>query len=68
MVKRLQHIGTFLHNEMGDSLRGIAPRWGRSSIHLQKVFFLKIYSVVGLGGASSGARRGPAEQSLEGER
>src|SRR5215217_2278036 len=39
MVKRRQHIGTFLHNEMGVSLRGISPMCGRSSIHLQKIFF-----------------------------
>src|SRR2546428_5735111 len=41
MVKRMQHIGTFLHNEMGISLRGISPMCGRSSIHLQKIFFLR---------------------------
>src|SRR4030095_8442288 len=41
MVKRRQHIGTFLHNEMGISLRGISPMCGRSSIHLQKIFFLR---------------------------
>src|SRR5215204_2588609 len=41
MVKRRQHIGIFLHNEMGISLRGISPMCGRSSIHLQKIFFLR---------------------------
>src|SRR6195256_4445449 len=41
MVKRMQHIGTFLHNEMGISLRGISPMCGRSLIHLQKIFFLR---------------------------
>ena len=41
MVKRLQHIGTFLHNEMGLSLRGIFPMCGPSSIHFQKIFFLR---------------------------
>jgi hypothetical protein len=37
----MQHIGTFLHNEMGISLSGISPMCGRSSIHLQKIFFLR---------------------------
>ena len=41
MVKRMQHIGTFLHNEMGISMGGISPMCGRSSIHLQKIFFLR---------------------------
>src|SRR4030095_9375049 len=41
MVKRMQHIGTFLHNEMRISLSGISPMCGRSSIHLQKIFFLR---------------------------
>jgi len=41
MVKRTQHIGTFLHNEMGISMVGISPMCGRSSIHRQKIFFLK---------------------------
>ena len=41
MVKRTQHIGTFLHNEMGISLAGISPMCGRSSTHLQKIFFLR---------------------------
>jgi hypothetical protein len=41
MVKRRQHIGTFFHNEMGISLRGMSPMCGRSSIHLQKIFFLR---------------------------
>jgi hypothetical protein len=66
MVKRLQHIGTFLHNEMGSSLRGISPRWGRSSIHLQKVFFLR--SIASLVSVSPRQGQGLAEQSLEGER
>jgi hypothetical protein len=47
MVKRRQHIGTFLHNEMGISLRGISPMCGRSSIHLQKIFFLRSIEWVG---------------------
>src|SRR4029453_5093656 len=41
MVKRIQHIGTFLHNERGISLRGMSPMCSRSSIHLQKIFFLR---------------------------
>src|SRR5262245_46708716 len=41
MVKRMQHIGTFLHNEMGISMGGISPMCGRSSIQLQKIFFLR---------------------------
>jgi hypothetical protein len=45
MVKRIQHIGTFPHNEMGLSLRGGSPMCSRSSIHLQKIFFLKVYSI-----------------------
>ena len=49
MVKRMQHIGTFLHNEMGVSLRGISPMCGRSSIHLQKISHSRWVS----------ARRGP---------
>src|SRR3989442_8926503 len=44
MVKRIQHIGTFLHNDMGISLRGMSPMCGRSSIHLQKIFFLRSIS------------------------
>jgi hypothetical protein len=57
MVKRLQHIGTFLHNEMWSSLRGISPRWGRSSIHLQKVFFLRSIALL----ASVAPRQGQGE-------
>src|SRR4029434_11118123 len=41
MVKRTQPIGTFLHNEMGISMGGISPMCGRSSIQLQKFFFLR---------------------------
>src|SRR5438477_8295411 len=41
MVKRTQHIGTFLHNEMRISIGGISPMCGRSSIQRQKIFFLK---------------------------
>src|SRR4029450_4858856 len=41
MVKRMQHIGTFLHNEMGISMGGMSPMCDRSSIHLQKIFFLR---------------------------
>ena len=41
MVKRKQHIGTFLHNEMAISLAGMSPMCGHSSIHLQKIFFLR---------------------------
>jgi hypothetical protein len=41
MVKRMQHIGPFLHNEMGISMGGISPMCGRSSIQLQKIFFLR---------------------------
>jgi hypothetical protein len=37
----MQHIGTFLHNEMGISMGGISPMCGRSSIQLQKIFFLR---------------------------
>src|SRR6266516_1767819 len=46
MVKRMQHIGIFLHNEMGISLRGISPMCGRSSIHLQKIFFLRSIDIL----------------------
>jgi hypothetical protein len=35
----MQHIGTFLHNEMGGSWGGISPMCDCSSIHLQKIFF-----------------------------
>ena len=28
MVKRIQHIGMFLHKEMGVSLRGMSPMCG----------------------------------------
>ena len=41
MVKRMQHIGTFLHSEMEISLGGISTMCACSSIHLQKIFFLK---------------------------
>ena len=41
MVKRMQHIGMFLHNEMGISWGGISPMCGHSSIYLQKIFFLR---------------------------
>ena len=41
MVKRTQHIGTFLHNEMRVSWGGISPMCRRSSIHFQKIFFLR---------------------------
>jgi hypothetical protein len=41
MVKRTEHIGTFLHNEMGVSLGGMSPMCDCSSIHLQKIFFLR---------------------------
>src|SRR5712691_3523448 len=37
MVKRMQHIGPFLHNEMGVSWGGISPMCDCSSIHLQKI-------------------------------
>jgi hypothetical protein len=54
----MQHIGTFLHNEMGISMGGISPMCDRSSIQLQKIFFLR--SIDGLlaapdrGGAGAG--------------
>ena len=41
MVKRTQHIGTFLHSEMGISLGGMSPMCTCASIHLQKIFFLR---------------------------
>ena len=41
MVKRMQHIGTFLPNAMGISLGGISPMCDCSSIHLQQIFFLR---------------------------
>jgi hypothetical protein len=41
MVKRMQHIGAFLHNEMGVSWGGISSMCDHSSIHLQKIFFLR---------------------------
>jgi hypothetical protein len=47
MVKRIQHIGPFLHNEMGVSLRGMSPMCDHSSIHLSENLFLKVYSVGG---------------------
>jgi hypothetical protein len=37
----MQHIGTFLHNEMGVSWGGISPMCDCSSIHRQKIFFLR---------------------------
>src|SRR5215211_4903134 len=45
MVKRIQHIGPFLRNEMGVSLRGMSPMCDHSSIHLSENLFLKVYSV-----------------------
>ena len=45
MVKRTWPIGTFRHNEMGGSLGGMSPRCDCSSIHLQKIFFLKSIDV-----------------------
>jgi hypothetical protein len=44
MVKRIQHIGPFLRNEMGVSLRGMSPMCDHSSIHLSENLFLKVYS------------------------
>ena len=41
MVKRTPHIRPFLHSEMGISLGGISPMCACSSIHLQKIFFLR---------------------------
>ena len=41
MVKRKQHIGIFLHNEMAISVAGISPMCGRSSMPRQKIFFLR---------------------------
>ena len=41
MVKRMQHIGAFLHNEMGVSWGGISSMCDHSSNHLQKIFFLR---------------------------
>src|SRR5215208_2642428 len=43
MVKRIQHIGPFLRNEMGVSLRGMSPMCDHSSIHLSENLFLKVY-------------------------
>src|SRR5262245_43710612 len=47
MVKRKQHIGMFLHNEMGVSWGGMSLMCGRSSIHPQKIFFLRSIGVDG---------------------
>src|SRR5262245_44252996 len=44
MVKRTQHIGTFLHSEMAISLDGMSPMCGCASIHLSENLFLKVYS------------------------
>ena len=41
MVKRKQHIGIFLHNEMAISVAGISPMCCRSSMPRQKIFFLR---------------------------
>ena len=41
MVKRPPHLGPFLHSEMALSWGGRSPMCGGSSIHLQKIFFLK---------------------------
>jgi hypothetical protein len=41
MVKRKQHIGTFLHNEMAISVAGMSPMCDRSSMPRQKIFFLR---------------------------
>src|SRR5262245_20473587 len=41
MVKRKQHIGMFLHSEMGVSWGGMSSMCGCSSTHLQKIFFLR---------------------------
>src|SRR4030095_15389909 len=48
--KRRQHIGTFRPHERGSSVREMSPMCGRSSIHLQKTFFLRsiAYSVLTL--------------------
>jgi hypothetical protein len=37
----MQHIGMFLHNEMGVSWRGMSSMCGHLAIHLQKIFFLR---------------------------
>jgi hypothetical protein len=41
MVKRKQHIGIFLHNEMAISAAGISPMCDHSSMPRQKIFFLR---------------------------
>ena len=44
MVKRKQHIGLFLHNEMGISLGGISPMCGLLVNPSSENLFLKVYS------------------------
>src|SRR5215467_5247236 len=70
MVKRTQHIGTFLHNEMGISMVGISPMCDRSSIHRHKIFFLKpiegkVPLISGARGVANGSCAGlpPRERS-----
>src|SRR4030095_3446094 len=47
MVKRKQHSGIFLHNEMAISAAGISPMCDHSSMPRQKIFFLR--SIADLG-------------------
>jgi hypothetical protein len=44
MVKRMQHIGTFLHKEMGGSLRGMSLMCRRFVNSSSEKLFLKVYS------------------------
>jgi hypothetical protein len=44
MVTRLQHIGTFLHNEMRVSLRGMSPLWRHFVNSSSENLFLKVYT------------------------
>jgi hypothetical protein len=44
MVKRMQHIGTFLHNEMGVSLRGMSPMCRHFVNSSSENLFLKVYT------------------------
>jgi hypothetical protein len=43
MVKRMQHTGTFLHNEMGVSLRGMSPMCRHFVNSSSENLFLKVY-------------------------
>ena len=46
MVKRMQHIGTFLHNEMGVSLTGMSPMCCHFVNPSSENLFLKVYRML----------------------